>query len=160
MFNFFKKAKKVISNKVDDVNCVASEVNFDRLSSQCKNDDCRENMDALWSAVYKLKKWWFVKRVNKGVEVPFIGVVDGRPFIMAFTDEGRARDFAKSNKLLNEQGIADLMGFPTGTPDYYTQFIRNGVFGILFNNGEYGFFAPLQNVPAMHDYFLRKDSTS
>ncbi|MHB8765901.1 MAG: hypothetical protein ACYDA8_16420 [Deferrisomatales bacterium] len=130
------------------------EPDFDQLSQEARQSGSRAAMDRLWGAVYDLPHWHMVAR-GEGADVhPFIGIVEGKPFVMAFTDEDRAAGFARAQGFANAEGRVRILCLPIPTfleavPFYEEQ----GVFGMLFNSGEHGFFAPLGNAVPMQRYF-------
>jgi hypothetical protein len=159
IFGFGKKAKDSNTNQPQATKSPSGEqnVNFDVLVNhlQAKND--REAMDALWGAVYSLPEWYFVPRGELPNIHPFVGIVEGRPFINAFTDHKLAHEFSIRQGFVSPDDTAHVLSMPVGgfietVPSYQ----EHGVFGLLFNDGPYGFFAPLQNLRPMLLYYQTK----
>ena len=115
-------------------------INFKQLAETAESTQTQEAMDALWRAVLSLEKWHFVARGPQEQPVPFSAIVNGKPFLMAFTSPDGARAFALRNKL-DQEGQVSLLSIPSKSISYFTAFASQGVFGILFNDHEKGFFA-------------------
>lgn len=126
---------------------------FDTLATTAQASGSRDDMQRLWAAVYALDQWHFVAR-GAGQQIqPFIGVAEGRPMLMAFTDRGRAHAFAQANGLADESGAVSVLSIAVhGCVEMAADFARQGVFGILFNMRDQGFFAPLGNLVPMWNY--------
>ena len=127
---------------------------FDALSAEGKRTQSQAAMAQLWAAVYALPSWYFVIRPERQPVSPFVGVVDNQPFLMAFTDKQRADQFARRQGFVDAAGATSILatsvqGMVQNADDYRAQ----GVFGILFNDGPNGFFAPLTNLAPMWQYF-------
>jgi hypothetical protein len=129
---------------------------IDRLAAECRSDGSRESMDRLWRAVYALKQWHFVPRgeMEPNTIRAFVGEVDGKPYVFAFTDDRRAHAFAVRQKLQTSEGAFGILSMQTrAAVNYVHRLGEQGVFGILFNDGPSGFFAPIGNVLPMARYF-------
>jgi hypothetical protein len=48
-------------------------------------------------ATFKLERWYFVLRGESENPHPFVGVYNGKPFVLAFTNGKRVRDSAVAN---------------------------------------------------------------
>lgn len=134
---------------MDDEEAAAGRI--DQLAAAVAADPA--GLPALWSAVFALESWYFVAR---GVDVdgrpgddvaPFVGVLDGHPFLMAFTTGVRAQQFALRNGLATEDGAAFVLKLsPQNVVSMAPGYVRQGVFAITFDNGVTGFYAPLENL--------------
>ncbi|MEZ5211250.1 hypothetical protein [Gordonia sp. (in: high G+C Gram-positive bacteria)] len=119
----------------------------------------RSGLDALWRAVFELDEWWFIAR-GLGADCmpgddthPFIGVLDGKPFLMAFTDGERARRFALANGLGAADGTAHALAIPpAGIVSTAPSYRQQGVFAIVFDHGSTGFFSPLEDLAAIQQW--------
>ena len=124
-------------------------VDFEALSATARASGGKDDSDKLWRAVFELGDWWFIARgtLEENNVRPYCGVVDGKPFIFAFTDGDRCSDYAKTSKLLAEGESTKVMSVPTkGGVGWLLDFAGQGVFGVLFNAGENGFYVPLSNL--------------
>lgn len=123
---------------------------FDALVAEAKALESDDPMARLWAAVYALPQWLFIARGEPPNLRPYIGVVDEKPFLMAFTDPAHAKDFAKGNGLAAPDGSVGVLAMPVpGFIETLPEYERHGVFAVMFNPGEHGFFAPLANVKAL-----------
>ena len=127
---------------------------FDALVDEAQKSQNAETMEALWSAVYELEKWYFVGRGEMPNIQPFIGMVEEKPFLMGFTNDKRAHEFALRHKLENDEGTIPILVMTVDAAvEYAMKLQTHGVVGVLFNDGPHGFFAPLQNLAPMLSHF-------
>lgn len=111
-------------------------------------------MARLWAAVYALPSWYFVARMSGQSVSPFVGVVNEQPFLMAFTAKDRADQFARRQGFVDAAGQTTILALPLpGVVQTAEEYRAQGIFGILFNDGPNGFFAPLTNLGPMWQYF-------
>lgn len=113
-------------------------------------------MEQLWAAVYALPSWYTVARPDSTQS--FVGVVDNQPFLMAFTDKQRADQFARRQGFIDAAGSTTILALPVnGVVQMADQYRDQGIFGILFNDGPAGFFAPLTNLLPMWQFFQARN---
>lgn len=135
-------------------------VDFDQLSLTGRIDESQQTMERLWGEVYRLDSWFFLARGEVPDVRPFIGMVQQRPFVMAFTDAARVAEFAQRQGIAAEDGSARALSMPPdGFASMVQAYIDGGVFGILFNDGPAGFFAPLTNVVPMLEFYAEGSAT-
>ena len=132
-------------------------VDFDHLAAEAQQSQSQDAMAQLWGAVYALPAWNFVARGALPDVTPFVGVVDGKPMVLAFTDRARADAFARRQGFTDPDGNSSILSLSVQSvvelvPAYQAQ----GVFGILFNTGSHGFFAPLTNLSRMRRHFAER----
>ena len=92
-------------------------VDFDALSKAAYADNSTlEEKDALWLALFSLKKWFFIARGNFPNVVPYIGkapqIEPASLWLYAFTDEDKATEFAKENGLGAEDDSSLFISVP------------------------------------------------
>ena len=127
---------------------------FDQLSKKAKATASQEDMVALWRAAYALDHWYFIARGEMTNITPFVGIVDETPMLLGFTDSNKAIAFAKLNGLADEKGSPPLLHIsPAGTASMAASLSAKGVEALLMNHGPFGFFAPLQNLTPMLNYY-------
>lgn len=128
------------SARIDALATMAREAGVDDQAAQ----------GALWRAVFELEYWVFVPQGELPNLQPLVGVIDDRPMVLAFTDATRARDAAILHGIVGIEDSAELLAIP---PDSFTeaagQYEALGVFGVLVNEGENGFYAPLDRLEAI-----------
>jgi hypothetical protein len=130
---------------------------FDSLASEAKQSQAkaRAAMDLLWKHVYSLQEWCFIDRGKQGAPVPFIGTIEGKQYVMGFTDAARATAFARTHIIQDAAAHVPILAIPVkGAVDYFSAFATHGIFGIMFNHDTEGFFVPLQNLKPMSDHFI------
>lgn len=113
-----------------------------------------EDKDALWTALFGLPEWYFPV-FPEGPIYPFLSTINGKRWAFAFT-EPSLLDF-----FLEEQSLqaADGRSFLTMPVDGARQWIaENGdegkIFGVHFNFGCPGWFAPYKNVEAIYQHLF------
>lgn len=130
-----------------------AEADIDALATAARQDG---NMAPLWKAVYDLERWWFMPTGDRADPRPFCGVLDGKPYLMAFTTGDRARDFAIAQGRGDDDGGASAIAMPPkGVVEMAPSYEEQGVFGIVFDHHVSGFFAPLANLDPMWRHFRR-----
>lgn len=155
IFNWGKKQPAGTNNSVvnDAATSASPSVDFDALRNAAATNADAHAMDRLWDATMRLEKWHFVQRaeINSPQFKPFCGVVQDKPFVMAFTDGLRANAFGHRNKLYTPG--TDAVGVLAMPAEHAIPLVLHlghaGVFGILFNDGPAGYFAPLTNLVPM-----------
>lgn len=122
----------------------------DEFSAAVAADPSKPNQEKLWGATFELDRWWFVQRGAPDNPQPFVGVHQDQPFLMAFTSAQRARGFAIENGLSPADAEVPVLAL---TPDDAVEqapiWLQQGIAAISFDHGIAGFFAPLENLPAI-----------
>ena len=130
---------------------------FDELMTQAKaaeSDEARVPFfKALWRGFLELDTWFFLTTGVADLEhaSPFIGIIDDQPWVMVFTDPDKAAAFAGEDPRFRD-GNGDLvfMGIPQlEALRWILGLQEQGIAGLRINQGEFGWFAPLANLPAI-----------
>ena len=122
---------------------------FDGLVEASWNAQNKLGEQAVWHAALGLDRWYLV--LGESGTDPMFGAVEGRPYLIAFTDEPRAEAFAAK---LSEQrntpapGVVH-MDIPEAI-DYIDSLKDQGVDGVLFNSGGFSFQAGCIAITDMH----------
>lgn len=123
---------------------------FDAMIIHARESGDEQALDSLWQATYDLKQWHFVARGEMPNIQPFVGEIEQRAYVLAFTDKDRANIFADKHELKTQEGVVPLMSMPPEAAcEYLPQFEQHGVFGVLFNEGPNGYYAPLETLQPM-----------
>lgn len=123
---------------------------FDALVETARKEQSEEAVRDLWQSTFDLEKWVFVARGEMPNVQPFIGVIEEKPYLMAFTDTERATQFANQHELTDDEGNSQTIEMPiAGTIQYVAQVAQQGVVGVLFNNGPHGYFASAHDLLRM-----------
>jgi hypothetical protein len=126
---------------------------FDQLAQESKAGTAEAN-NALWTATFSLSRWWFLPDGDQ--PGPRVGVVDGRPFLLAFTSGERARQQALAWGMAGPDGSVNVLAITPQNVLGMSDGLRNsGVFGITFDHGITGFFAPLENLGPIYEHVHR-----
>jgi len=133
---------------------------FDTLVSKAQESGSNEDMNTLWKTTFELDAIYFIARGENPNYVPFVGVINDAPMLMGFTDSERAHSFASEANLTTDEGTINLLTFPLkGLIDMASSMLQQGVKAIVINNGEFGYFAPLENIKPMYDYAFPNDQS-
>ncbi len=128
---------------------------IETLAETARTSGKDEDMNTLWEATFDLEEWYFIAQGEEPNVAPFIGMLEERPLIMAFTSETLARDFAARHNLLDADGGAPLLAIPLEIAVKMTMTLHeHGVFGMLFNDGANGYYAPAENLNGMFEFFV------
>lgn len=111
---------------------------------------------ALWRAMFGLEKWFFVARGAAPEVGPLVGTVDEVPSLLAFTTAMRAREFALTNGLSEEQASQVLAVPSESVLGLCDQLAEHGVKRLVVDQGVLGFFAPLDQLHAIHDFVQKQ----
>lgn len=130
---------------------------FDALMTQVKAADSDEaripHFKALWRGFLELDTWFFLTTGVADLEHanPFIGIIDDRPWVMVFTDPEKAAAFAGADPRFRDgQGDLVFMAIPQlEALRWILGLQEQGIAGLRINQGEFGWFAPLANLPAI-----------
>lgn len=134
---------------------------FDELVERSRMVANKLGEQALWKAAMNLESWYFVGSGPEGEEAPAIGALEGRPYVLVFTDEDRASDFSRrrSMKQLDVRSGGRDPGAMSGAVlnmdvpeavEYLRQLKEGGVEGALFNSGAYAFQCSLPELIDRH----------
>jgi hypothetical protein len=98
----------------------------------------------LWDAVCELPSWYLVSDVSESDD-PLVWILHDEPCVLVFTDSNRARAYAVEHGL---EGCTTDVGrlievAPGLAMNYFRDLSLRGVAGAVFNDGPYGFYAPL-----------------
>lgn len=123
---------------------------IDELARAATSDNGQERLSALWRATFTLERWYFVLRGELENPRPFVGVYDGKPFVLAFTNGKRVRDFAVANGYAADDDNAfSITMTPDATVEAAAGWAAQGIHAITFDHGVTGYFAPLANLEAI-----------
>jgi hypothetical protein len=126
----------------------------DELAEAARADGGAANLARLWQAVYGLEHWWLFPTGDAADPRPMVGVVEDRTFLLAFTSDRHLRDFAtRRDPSATEAGVAALSVSPADVTRLAPTLARQGVAGILFDQGVHGFVAPVNGLESMWTQF-------
>jgi hypothetical protein len=136
-------------------------LDFDKLADAAlaKGFKDMDANNALWTALFGLEQWHLMTFPDSKSMPPGLNIEthDGKKWIMAFTDTDRLHAYAKERKQLNSDGTMKGMSIPSQTSfDFFGGLKKQGVFGIRFNQGEHGWFAPIDGPRNIHAFLKKK----
>lgn len=130
---------------------------FDALMAHAKQAETQEQLiqrfRSIWAAFLELEHWIFLTTRGEHPEQasPFIGIIDGKPWAMVFTDPRKASEFAgEAPRFRTPEGELLFIAMPKmAALQWVLGLQQEGVAGIRINQGEFGWMAPLANLPAI-----------
>lgn len=131
---------------------VGRQVSFSALVEAVRENRTDATIAALADAVVRLSKWHFVARGQFPNVLPFIGVVDGQPLVVAFSQPALAYAYAVNQQLAMPDGAFPVLSLPVSQAyDLVRQLGQQGVTGILFDERPNGVGAvlPLASLPPL-----------
>jgi hypothetical protein len=129
---------------------------IDRLSAAAEHagpGDIELN-DALWSAVHHLEYWYFIPRGEPSAVQPMAIVLDEGPMLLAFTSLERAHQAADRMSIPAEQTKRMLAMPSAGVVELADEYAHMGLYGVMFDSGWSGFFAPVADLRAIRERVL------
>ncbi len=136
---------------------------FDALADLAYNRNTlkpadRADLSNLWAAFFKLEQWIFIVDASSAAEQPspFIGYQDEQPWFFVFTDSDKAYDFAKKNSLLDKNGESLYLSMTPNGARKMLSSAQGHTVGIRVNEGEHGWFAPLENIEAIYKFLIEE----
>lgn len=133
---------------------------FDSLALASRDAANKTGEHNLWNAVMHLPCWYFVgASTDDGDMEPLVGMMDDQPYLVAFTDEDRAADFAESRAA--ESGSEEASFMEADLPDAieFCKALRDsGVEGVFFNADSEAFAASLSDVIDMYTRYADASS--
>jgi len=145
MFKDLFKKKEVVDNNI----------NFDVLVEKVKKMPFKEGQNLLWKETFSLDKWHFITKpvVDISDPKPFIGEAEGKGWMYVFTDGPHARKFGEAQRLVNAEGSINTIAMePAKAVEWLCKWAEAGVYGIMFNAGEFCWFAPIANLKPIMEY--------
>ncbi len=120
------------------------EHDIDQLVDAAVHGQAAVGEEDLWSAVCDLPSWYLVADVIDS-EDPLVWILHDEPCVLVFTDPKRARAYAVERGL---EGCTTDVGRlievdPEHALNHFRDLAQRGVSAAVFNDGPYGFYAPL-----------------
>ncbi len=108
------------------------------------------NLKELWRAVFLLKAWYFLPgRDDEGPAYPTVSVVDGKPWVLGFTNVRRISEFANAVGRVGADGSVPLLVLDPKESMKHLLEAAKTVEGVIFNmNSEATFRAPVKALEA------------
>lgn len=112
---------------------------FDALAHAARNIANRTALHDLWKAALLLDEWFFVASDDGDDAYPVVGISDGKPHLLAFTDDQRASEFSAARAIKRGIAATPILSMSVEEAVAYLYELREQVDGIVMNSGEYGF---------------------
>ncbi len=129
------------------------EADFAELVEAARMAHVKTGEHNLWKAAFALPEWFFVAASHGEDAEPVVGIVDGQPHILGFTDEEQAQALSQRRASRQNPAAAPapvLHMTPAEAVDYCKKLIPEGIAGILFNSGPSAFQTTLARLVEMH----------
>jgi ribosomal protein L7/L12 len=140
---------------------VQPEVDFDALVDEAIDRSTGEvgaveDLNRLWAATYQLPRWHFVVLPDDPTR-PYVADMDGKSWLLAFTDADRLTQFVNAQEGLKraDDQVLFLSMDSLAARDWLTKLGKQGVFGVRFNQGDYGWFSPVRNLVPIHAHLVK-----
>lgn len=115
-----------------------------------------ESTAAMWRALYGLERWLFIARGELSEPRPYAITLPQGPMVLAFTTAERAQAAGRANGL-SEDEVKHILAIPLpGAIEWAAGLASTGVFGIAFDHGVTGAFAPLANLVPVRDWLAAR----
>jgi hypothetical protein len=130
-----------------------TKVDFKVLSEKMSRPDVSiEDKSMLFKAFLELQEWIFILPKGMGLEnaQPAIETIDGKTWILVFTDSGMAMEFAKLNPEKYFPDSGKILYLSIKVKDALAMIYdlnKQGVFGLQINFGLPGWYIPISSLP-------------
>ncbi len=124
---------------------------FDALVEAARMGHNKTAEHELWNAAMGLSSWYFIANSSAEDAEPVVGALEGKPFILVFTEQERAADFTKRRAA--HRGNEDTPVLEMEIPEavaYFKSLRDAGVEGALFNSGKFSFQASMTRIMDLH----------
>lgn len=115
-------------------------MDFDALVETARMGMNKTGEFDLHKAVLSIPAWYFIAHGEGDDAEPMVGVVEGVPHVLAFTEEFRAAGYA--DILGRQRGSSAPAILSMDVPDaleYFAVLAQHRVEGVAFNSGDYAF---------------------
>lgn len=129
---------------------------FEALARAASADHTKAAEHELWKAAVMLEYWYFVAASARDDAEPVVGSIGGKPFVLAFTGEGLATEFAKRRAAHRGEDDAPVVHMePAEAVSYFETLREAGVEGAVFNTGGAAFQASMADIIDRHTRYTR-----
>lgn len=128
---------------------------FDVTVEQAREMQFAEGQTLIWTEAFKLDSWLILMKPSDDPQQPepFFGNMDGHGWAFLFTDPMHAQVFGRNNNLVTPGGNVLIAKMKVDAMINWLEEIgRSGLYGARFNEGEQGWFIPVDGLRAMQDY--------
>lgn len=126
----------------------------DEIATTVRAEPSGPNLVRLWRAVYGLEHWWLLPTGSVTDPRPLVGVVREQRFLLAFTSERHVSAFASGRPGAAATGGTAAMSItPADLTDLAPTLAREGIAGILFDQGVHDLVAPIAGLQSMWAQF-------
>ena len=123
--------------------------------AQAQADPSTENIEALWRAVFMLQAWYFLPSDNEeGPAYPTVSEIDGKPWLLAFTNVRRIKQFARQAGRDNPDGSVPMLVLNPGESMRKILAVKEAIEGVVFNiDSPATFRAPVEALEGYAQHF-------
>ncbi len=140
---------------------VEKKIDFNQLAKEAfpeGNLGSRDKIDKLWVELFQLKEWLFLMSPKSAKQMqPSAQMIDGKGWLLVFTDSDKLHEYAKKNNNLDEKGNSLFLSIPSDKArEYVNKYLNSQVFGVRFNEGaDHGWFSPVKNIQLIFDHLKK-----
>ncbi|MFW5968681.1 MAG: SseB family protein [Persicimonas sp.] len=122
---------------------------------RARREPSTENLEALWRAVFLLKGWYFLPAAEReGPNHPAVMVVEGEPWLVAFTNVRRLEEFARGLGRVDDDETLHLLVLDPLESMQKILEVRDSIHGVVFNpDSPSTFRAPVDALEGYADHF-------
>ncbi|MCU0430199.1 MAG: hypothetical protein MUF42_09530 [Cytophagaceae bacterium] len=136
--------------------------NFDALSANAYDPytgepGSKEHLDKLWRSLFLLEYWNFLIHPDAPMK-PHVEEHDGKSWVLVFTDNTKLNDYARLHHYTNDDNKVLSMSVPASAALDWLVKGNAGVFGVRFNEGDYGWYAPIEVLPAIYSHLFSSNN--
>lgn len=126
----------------------------DELAAAARADTTPATLSRLWQAVFRLEHWWLLPTGDAADPRPMVGVVEDKAFLLAFTSRDHVRDFVlRQDQQVAGDGLPTMGVTPGDVAELVPTLAKQGIAGIIFDQGVHGFMAPVVQLEALMAQF-------
>ena len=123
--------------------------------AQAKKAPTTENIEALWRAVFMLQAWYFLPSTTaEGPAYPTVSKIEGEPWLLAFSNVRRIKEFARAAGRGDDDGSVPLLVLDPGESMGRILEVADQIEGVIFNiDSQATFRAPVEALEAYAHHF-------
>jgi hypothetical protein len=138
--------------------------NFDTLNDAVQahggnQEAAMADQNALWTALLQLPEWHLLFSPQLQQPSPQVVTVDGKRWVLVFTDPDRLQKYAQENDLVvdGDKALYTSLSVPDARKTLQSM-TSSGIYGVRFNQGAHGWYSPISSIKAIHSFLVNNGS--
>lgn len=115
----------------------------------------RAALDELWRSVLQLEYWHFLIHPDKPMH-PHVYEYEGHNWVLVFTDNNKLNQYARETGMVTEENKTMCMSIPSGAARQWLAKSNNNIYGVRFNEGEFGWYSPTEVIEKIYQVLFEK----